>query len=52
MLNGVSYKLSVLKDHGDLNNPEDAAKYIANLPVANSYKETFVKAYNYYVEVR
>jgi len=47
----TSQRLSYLGKHCDLGNPEDVARYIADLQRASSYKANLVKAYNHYVHV-
>ena len=48
-LEHVSYRLSVLDRNCSLDDPVEVSNFIANMKVANSYKNTFVKSYNYYV---
>jgi integrase len=50
-LRDVSYKLKRLNESVDLNDPEAVNGFIAGLNVSNSYKDTFVKAYQYYVRI-
>jgi len=50
-LEHVSYRLSYLARHCDLDNPEEVSRFIANMKVSNAYKDTFVKSYNYYVKL-
>ena len=49
-LEHVSYRLSVLAQHCSLDSPDEVSRFIANQKWANSYKDTFVKAYNNYVK--
>ena len=49
-LRPVSYELSRMAKHCDLDNPDDVKNYIANMKGANSYKDVFVKSYSYYVK--
>ena len=37
--------------HCDLDNADDVKSYIANMKGANSYRDVFVKTYNYYVKL-
>jgi len=46
----VAYRLKVLKRNCDLNNPESVNKFLAELKASNSYKDTFIKSYAYYVK--
>jgi len=46
----VSYRLKRLSRDVDLDNSNEVAQCIANMNVSNSYKDTFVKAYCYYVK--
>jgi len=50
-LNGTSYKLKYLGERCNLLEPEEVKCCIASLKVANSYKQSFVKAYSYFVIV-
>ena len=50
-LESVSYKLRRLSKSCDLHNPEEVKYYIANLNVASSYKQSFVKAYAYFAAI-
>jgi integrase/recombinase XerD len=50
-LEGTSYKLSYLSERCNLLKPEEVKFCIANLKVANSYKQSFVKAYAYFAAV-
>jgi len=45
----VAYRLSVLDRNCDLDNTQEVSNFIANMKASNSYKDTFVKSYNYYV---
>jgi integrase/recombinase XerD len=45
----VSYRLKVLSEHCDLDNPEDVNRFIASMKGSNNYKRTFVLSYGYYV---
>ena len=49
-LRPVSYELSRMAKHCDLDNTDDVKNYIANMKGANSYKDVFVKSYSYYVK--
>jgi len=49
-LKHVSFRLKYLARHTDLDDPEAVNRFIASLPRANSYKDTFVKSYAYYVK--
>jgi hypothetical protein len=46
-LRRVSYELSRLAKHCDLDNTDDVKNYIANMKGANGYKDVFVKTYSY-----
>jgi len=50
-LKAVSYRLSYLAKHSDLDNPDEVAQFIASMSHKNSYKDSMVKAYNYYVQL-
>jgi len=50
-LKRVSYELSRLAKHCNLDDSEDVNSFIANMKGANSYKEVFVKSYNYYAKL-
>ena len=50
-LKAVSYRLSYLSRYCNIDNPDEVAQFIASLKHANSYKDTFVKAYHYYVQL-
>ena len=50
-LEGTSYKLRYLSKRCDLCNPEEVKYCISNLKVANSYKQSFVKAYAYFAAI-
>jgi integrase len=50
-LKGVSYRLKRLAKQCNLDNPDYVCRAIANMQGSNSYKETYVKAYNYYVQI-
>ena len=45
----MSYRLSVLDRNCNLDDPVEVSNFISNMKAANSYKNTFVKSYNYYV---
>ena len=49
-LQSTSQCLDYLDRHSNLNEPENVAKFIANLKGAGSYKANLVKAYNHYVK--
>jgi integrase len=46
----VAYRLKVLNRNCNLEDPESVNKFLANLKASNSYKDTFVKSYGYYVK--
>jgi integrase len=50
-LRRVSYELSRMAKHCDLDNTDAVKNYIANMKGANSYKDVFVKTYSYYVKL-
>ncbi len=50
-LRRVSYELGVLARRCDLDCPDDVKNFIANMKGKNSYKDVFVKTYNYYVKL-
>jgi hypothetical protein len=50
-LRRVSYELSYLAKRCDLDNPDDVNSCIASMKGANSYKDVFVKTYNYYAKI-
>jgi len=50
-LKHVSWHLSFLAGHCDLDSPVEVADFLANMKGANSYKDTFVKSYNTYVQL-
>jgi integrase len=50
-LKGVSYRLKRLAEQCNLENPDEVCRAIANVQGSNSYKETYVKAYNYYAQI-
>jgi len=50
-LRRISYELSVLARHCDLDSPDDVKNFIANMKGKNSYKDVFVKTYSYYVKL-
>jgi len=45
------YRLERIDKHVDLDKPELVSEYISNVKGSNAYKESFVKAYNHYVEI-
>ncbi len=47
-LKNINWILTRLNDETDLTEPEQIKLYIANLQVANSYKQNMLKAYNYF----
>ena len=50
-LKNIAYCLAKISRNADLNNPEEVKLFIANLKVANSYKQNLCKAYNYYAKL-
>ena len=50
-LRNISYTLTRLNKLCDLTNPEEAKLAIANLEVANSYKQAMIKAYSYFATI-
>ena len=50
-LRRVSYELSRMAKHCDLDNTDDVKSYIADMKGANSYRDVFVKTYSYYVRL-
>ena len=50
-LRRVSYELSRLAKHCNLDNSEDVNNWIANMRGSNSYKDVFVKSYSYYAKL-
>ena len=51
-LRNISFCLAKISSHVNLENPEEVKLFIANLKVANSYKQNLCKAYNYYAKLR
>jgi len=49
-IQSTSKNLDYLDRHCNINEPNDVAKFIANLNGAGSYKANLVKAYNHYVK--
>jgi len=47
-LKNIAYCLARIERDADLTKPEEVKLFIANLKVANSYKQNLCKAYNYY----
>ena len=47
----VSHRLSYLAKYANLEDPEEVKAFIASKKCSNSYKNGFVKAYNYYVQM-
>ena len=50
-LRRVSYEPSYLAKRCDLDNSDDVNSCIASMKGANSYKDVFVKTYNYYAKI-
>ena len=50
-LKHISWHLSFLARYCDLDSPAEVADFLANMKGANSYKDTFVKSYNAYVQL-
>jgi len=50
-LKHVSYRLTYLARHCDLNNAEEVCRFIAEIHVSNAYRDTFVKSYSYYAKL-
>jgi len=50
-LRNVSYCLVKIARHVCIDKPEEVKMFIANLEVANSYKQNLCKAYNYYAKL-
>jgi len=50
-LRNIAYCLAKISRHANLNNPQEVKLFIANLKVANSYKQNLCKAYNYYAKL-
>ena len=50
-LRNISFCLAKISRHANLDNPEEVKLFIANLKVANSYKQNLCKAYNYYAKL-
>lgn len=51
-LRRVSYELSRLAKHCNLDNSEDVNNWIANMRGSNSYKDVFVKSYSlFYLKI-
>jgi len=51
-LKAYGYRLSTIAKYEDLNDPEKVKGFIANIEGSNAYRESYVKAYNWFVKIK